>query len=124
MWHSLTINYFPKIWKESRGEDRENERLTTALEDERTEHRATKQELKNAHQQIFQQVADFARMNAENATLTERMDHMAREQERLARQNEEMAQTIRDQHDQIKRLNDQVHNLQLTLEQHRGEQDA
>ena len=113
----IAITYFPKAWKESRGEDKESERLTAALEDERTMRKEAERALKEAHQQIFQQVADFARMNAENATLVERMNHMVREQERLSRQNEEMANTIRDQHVQIKRLNEQVHHLQLTLEQ-------
>jgi chromosome segregation ATPase len=119
----IAITYFPKAWKESRGEDRESERLTAALEDERKMRKEAEQALKDAHSQIFQQVADFARMNAENATLSERMSHMVREQERLSLQNKEMAQTIREQNEQIRRLNEQVRHLQQTLE-HRGSQDA
>lgn len=111
----IAINFFPKAWKEARGEDRENERLTTALEDERKMRKEAEQALKEAHQQIFQQVADFARMNAENATLVERMNHMSREQERLARQNETMANTIREQNGQIERLTEQVRSLQSQL---------
>lgn len=111
----IAINFFPKAWKEARGEDRENGRLTTALEDERKMRKEAEQALKEAHQQIFQQVADFARMNAENATLVERMNHMSREQERLARQNETMANTIREQNGQIERLTEQVRSLQSQL---------
>lgn len=111
----IAINFFPKAWKEARGEDRENERLTAALEDERKMRKEAEQALKEAHQQIFQQVADFARMNAENATLVERMNHMSREQERLARQNETMANTIREQNGQIERLTEQVRSLQSQL---------
>lgn len=119
----IAITYFPKAWKESRGEDRESERLTAALDDERKMRKEAEQALKDAHAQIFQQVADFARMNAENATLAERMSHMVREQERLSQQNKEMAITIREQNEQIRRLNEQVRHLQQTLE-HRGAQDA
>lgn len=119
----IAITYFPKAWKESRGEDRESERLTAALDDERNMRKEAEQALKDAHAQIFQQVADFARMNAENATLAERMSHMVREQERLSQQNKEMAITIREQNEQIRRLNEQVRHLQQTLE-HRGAQDA
>lgn len=119
----IAITYFPKAWKESRGEDRESERLTAALDDERKMRKEAEQALKDAHAQIFQQVADFSRMNSENATLAERMSHMAREQERLSQQNKEMAITIREQNEQIRRLNEQVRHLQQTLE-HRGAQDA
>lgn len=108
--------YFPKAWKESKGEDREVERVTLALSDERTAHKETKQELKDAQARIYQQVTDFAKMNSDNATLVERMDHMVKEQQRLSDQNKSMNETILKQNDQIRTLTNQVQHLQDLLE--------
>jgi septal ring factor EnvC (AmiA/AmiB activator) len=113
---TIAINYFPKVWKESKSEDREIERITAALADERSAHKDTKQELKDAQVRIYQQVADFAKMNADNATLTERMDHMVKEQQRLSDQNKAMNETIQQQNAQIKSLTSQVEHLTELLE--------
>lgn len=116
----IALNYLPKIWKESRGEDREAERLTAALNDERNMRKEAEKELKDARAHIFQQVADFAKMNAENATLAERMTHMIREQERLSTRNEELALTVDRQNKQIELLTEQLHQLQSKIENPRG----
>lgn len=113
---TIAINYFPKVWKESKSEDREVERITAALADERASHKDTKQELKDAQTRIYQQVADFAKMNADNATLTERMDHMVKEQQRLSDQNQAMNVTIQQQNTQIKSLTEQVEHLTELLD--------
>ncbi|MWL55399.1 hypothetical protein, partial [Escherichia coli] len=67
--------YFPKVWKESRSEDRENDRLQAALNEERNLHKETREELKAERATVAEQVTNFAKMNADNATLVERMDH-------------------------------------------------
>lgn len=112
---TIAINYFPKVWKESRSEDKEVERITNAYIEERDSHRLTKQELKDANAKIFQQVADFAKMNADNATLIERMDHMVKEQKRLSDQNEQLLKTVNNQNDQIIELSRRVEELQTML---------
>lgn len=112
---TIAINYFPKVWKESRSEDKEVDRLTNAYIDERDSHRVTKQELKEANLRIYQQVADFAKMNADNATLIERMDHMVREQKRLSDQNEQLLATCNRQNEQIIELTERVEQLQSML---------
>lgn len=114
---TIAINYFPKVWKESRSEDKEIERLVNAYNEERDSHRLTKQELKEANAKIYQQVADFAKMNADNATLVERMDHMVKEQQRLSDQNQQLLGTVNRQNQQIIELSERVEELQHTLEQ-------
>lgn len=113
---TIAVVYFPKAWKESKSEDREIERVTGALNEERQAHKDTKAELKEANTRIFQQVADFAKMNSDNATLVERMDHMVKEQQRLSEQNQTMNLTIQSQNEQITRLTEQVDHLQDLLE--------
>jgi septal ring factor EnvC (AmiA/AmiB activator) len=114
---TIAIVYFPKAWKESKSDDKEIDRVTAALSDERIAHKDTKAELKEANARIFQQVADFAKMNADNATLVERMDHMVREQQRLSAQNESMNLTIKAQNEQIKQLTTQVDHMQDLIQQ-------
>ena len=113
---AIAINYFPKVWKESRSEDKEIDRLTNAYTEERESHRLTKQELKDANAKIYQQVADFAKMNADNATLVERMDHMVKEQQRLSDQNTQLLGTVNRQNEQIIALSERVEELQSMLE--------
>ena len=38
---AIAIKYFPKVWKESRSEDKEVERVTNAYDEERDSHRLT-----------------------------------------------------------------------------------
>lgn len=114
---AIAINYFPKVWKESRSEDKEVDRLTNAYIEERDSHRLTKQELKEANAKIYQQVTDFAKMNADNATLVERMDHMVKEQQRLSNQNEQLLSTVNRQNTQIIELSRRIEELQSTIQE-------
>lgn len=114
---AIAVNYFPKVWKESRSEDKEVDRLTNAYVEERDSHRLTKQELKEANAKIYQQVTDFAKMNADNATLVERMDHMVKEQQRLSDQNEQLLNTVNRQNNQIIELSRRIEELQSTIQE-------
>ena len=114
---AIAVNYFPKVWKESRSEDKEVDRLTNAYIEERDSHRLTKQELKEANAKIYQQVTDFAKMNADNATLVERMDHMVKEQQRLSAQNEQLLSTVNRQNNQIIELSRRIEELQSTIQE-------
>ncbi|MBH3440519.1 hypothetical protein IQ22_04252 [Pseudomonas duriflava] len=74
------IVYFPKVWGERRGDNKEIDRLSAALSEER-------QGRKDAEAKIQELMLRFFEQNATNARLEEQMKH-------LGEQNEELRQEI------------------------------
>lgn len=74
------IAYFPKVWGERRGDNKEIERLSAALAEERQGRKEAESKKEEMLQRFFDQ-------NATNARLEEQMKH-------LAEQNEELRQEI------------------------------
>lgn len=77
------VVYFPKVWSERRGENREIERLLAALTEERALRKEAESQLDEANQQINALIREFSDIKAANATLEVQIGYLRKEIESL-----------------------------------------
>lgn len=73
------IVYFPKAWSERRGDNREIDRLTLALAEERGLRKEAEAQLDEANRQINALIREFADIKAINAQMELQISYLTKE---------------------------------------------